>query len=194
MSRLTILVCSKSELKIDAVRCASRKLLSNALAGNIVKTIDIIGVSTESGISEQPVGDSETMQGALNRLNGAASKYQPLQQQQPHNVVTIAIENGLHKVTNEIGRTVWSDFATVVGRSGDNGEIVSISRDCCDVPETLIPTDNTSTWGEIGVEKGFAQDSKDPHRSAYFGGISRKDILVPIIYDTLNQLFRKQKS
>lgn len=64
---LTIAVGSKNQAKNLAVKTAFER----AFPGN---TIDAIGFDVASGISEQPITDEESIQGALNRARNALAE------------------------------------------------------------------------------------------------------------------------
>lgn len=61
----TIVVASRNPVKIQSVQMAFSRLFAD-------QTFAIQSVDVPSGVSSQPMTSAETLQGALNRVNGAA--------------------------------------------------------------------------------------------------------------------------
>ena len=59
-----IVVASKNPVKVQAALDGFREMFPN-------ETFEVEGVSVPSGVNDQPIGNDETFQGALNRVNGA---------------------------------------------------------------------------------------------------------------------------
>ncbi len=59
---MKIIVGSNNRVKINSVKQAFSKAFSDVL-------FEVEGANSESGVPDQPVGDSETFSGALNRAN-----------------------------------------------------------------------------------------------------------------------------
>lgn len=62
-----IVVASENPVKLGAVREGLSVFLNGAF--------EMIGVSVESGVSDQPVSDADTLSGALNRLRNARLQF-----------------------------------------------------------------------------------------------------------------------
>lgn len=60
---IKIVVASKNPVKIDAVR--------DGLSAFLKKSFEITGVSVPSGVSDQPMSDAETLEGAESRVKNA---------------------------------------------------------------------------------------------------------------------------
>jgi non-canonical (house-cleaning) NTP pyrophosphatase len=88
---------------------ASKSPAKLALVKAVFKKANIQGSDTDSGVSEQPVGDQETLQGAWNRLFAVKKK-------QPDCEAWIGIENGLVKrpVNPQTKKMAYYDVAYVV--------------------------------------------------------------------------------
>ncbi len=59
---MKIAVSSKNPVKIEAVRLAFKKIFPE-------REIEILSAGVKSGVSNQPMSDKETLQGAVNRAN-----------------------------------------------------------------------------------------------------------------------------
>lgn len=59
---MKIAVSSKNPVKINAVRLAFKKIFPE-------REIEILSAGIKSGVSDQPMSDKETLQGAINRSN-----------------------------------------------------------------------------------------------------------------------------
>ena len=60
-----IIVASKNPVKIESTKDAFTKMFSN-------QVFEIEGMSVESGVSDQPMGEEETLLGATNRVNNVS--------------------------------------------------------------------------------------------------------------------------
>ena len=68
---MTVAVGSKNPCKVAAVTVAFSSILASASASP--PTLSVTGLSASSGVPDQPMGDGETLLGAKNRAEGAAS-------------------------------------------------------------------------------------------------------------------------
>ncbi|MCX6789181.1 MAG: DUF84 family protein [Candidatus Gribaldobacteria bacterium] len=171
--QIKIVLGSISQHKIEAVKQACQQLG--------LETI-VSGVKAASGQNEQPVGLSETYQGALNRAQGA-------KEQNPEAVV-IGIENGIFMSDND-KNPLTVDLAVIVVLTPDNRRIVSTTpgitfpEDC-----VAIATERgfvTTTTGSVIAEK-LGGDSTDPHSTLTKGAVSRIQTLVAGLVVALAQL------
>ena len=123
-----IIIASTNPVKIEAVEDAFDKVFSK-------DKFEIEGVDVESNVSDQPMSDSETHQGALNRANNA-------REQHPEADFWVGIEGGV-----EATETTMDAFAWVVVLSENNAgqsrtatftlpdEIVELVRDGVELGE-----------------------------------------------------------
>jgi len=102
-----IVVASKNPVKIEAVRGAFAAVFRDV-------GLDVQGISAASGVSDQPMGDEETLAGARNRAANAAAD-------RPGASYTVGIEGGCAIATD--GRL--SVFAWIVVRAADGRTGVS---------------------------------------------------------------------
>ena len=171
--QIDIVLGSTSSHKIEAVEKACQQL------GLIAS---VVGVKASSGQNEQPVGLSETYQGALNRAQGAKA-------QNPE-AVAIGIEGGIFITDNEqLPLTI--DLAVIVVLTPDNRRIVSTT------PGVVFPEDCvaiaqergfiTTTTGSVIAEK-LGGDPTDPHFTLTKGAVSRTQTLIAGLVVALAQL------
>jgi inosine/xanthosine triphosphatase len=64
---IKIVVASKNPVKIEAVR--------EGLSAFLNDSIEILGVSVDSGVSDQPMSNADTLIGAKNRVNNAMFQF-----------------------------------------------------------------------------------------------------------------------
>lgn len=164
----TIVVGTTSRLKLDAVEAAA--------IGH--PDFTIIGVSTSSGINEQPLGREETCLGASNRAEGA-------QEQHPNADFYLGIENGVRGNFHDERYADWAVIHLLTTRIKD-GTVIPVEIRV-DSMEVTVPTDvveemyergpETTTCGAISAERhGHPKD--DPHVLWSGGTTCRKDILI----------------
>lgn len=170
---IKIVLGSTSQHKIEAVEQACQQL------GLIAS---VVGVKAASGQNEQPVGLSETFEGALSRAQGAKA--------QNPDAVAIGIEGGIFRTNNEqLPLTI--DLAVIVVLTPDNRRIVATT------PGVVFPEDcvaiakergfATTTAGSVIAEK-LGGDPTDPHSTLTKGAVSRAQTLVAGLVVALSQI------
>ena len=108
---LRVAVGSTNPAKIRAVEQAIRTCISNNTndtndSNNI--TIHVVGFSVRSGVDDQPVGDTDTRQGAQNRAVAAYHAYtQQHQQQSPH--FAVGMEGGVEWIDTKNSTTMTNN-------------------------------------------------------------------------------------
>ncbi len=60
-----IIIASKNPVKIDSTRAGFAKMFKDEI-------FEIEGLGVESGVSNQPMGEEETLTGAKNRINNVS--------------------------------------------------------------------------------------------------------------------------
>lgn len=96
----TLVIASKNPVKIAAVKNGFEKMFP-------AETFSLDGVSVQSGVSDQPMSDAETLEGAWNRCHRAADAA-------PDADFWIGIEGGVEDKAGEMEAFAW-----VVVRSRD---------------------------------------------------------------------------
>ncbi len=99
-----VIVASKNPVKINAVSNAFEKMFS-------VEGFKVEGISVKSGVNEQPQNDSETFQGALNRVENV-SKADGAD-------FWVGVEGGIEEEDSEMGVFAW---VVVKARNGKLGK------------------------------------------------------------------------
>lgn len=138
---MTVAIGSTNPIKIQAVK--------HAMEGHFPQ-LKVVGVEVSSGVSEQPMSDDETQNGAENRARAAL------------NAVTeanlgIGLEGGVQSMKRGLMNSVW---CCIVDRDGDvcfaNGERFYITKSVADkilAGEEMGPSLDKLT-GEKDIKKG----------------------------------------
>ena len=104
-ARLTIAVASKNPVKIGAVKAAFSMVFPKA-------DLDVQPISVASGVSEQPMTDEETRQGARNRMENA-------RQLLPHADFWVGLEGGVDTCGKQLMASAWMSIGDRGGRVGE---------------------------------------------------------------------------
>jgi len=170
---ITITLGSTSKHKLTAVKQACEQL---------GLTASLVGVKAASGQNEQPVGLSETFQGALNRAQGAKA--------QNPKAIAIGIEGGIF-ITDSEQLPLTVDLAVIVVLTPDGRRIITTT------PGIVFPEDYveiakkrgfiTTTVGSVIAEK-LGGDPTDPHSTLTNRAVSRSKTLVDGLVVALTQL------
>jgi inosine/xanthosine triphosphatase len=99
-----VVVASKNLVKVNAALSGFLQMFPN-------EEFEMIGISVESGVNDQPVGDEETMLGATNRANGA-------RHQHPEADFWVGIEGGI--TNKDFGSEAFA-WVIVESRAGAKG-------------------------------------------------------------------------
>ncbi len=89
---IKIIVASKNPVKIEAVKEGMKSFLN--------ETFEIVGVSVESGVSDQPMSDAETLRGAVNRVENALKQY-------PLHDYYVGLEGGVEQTASGLMAFAW---------------------------------------------------------------------------------------
>lgn len=162
---MKILVCSSSNHKRGAVFDAAERL-------GLPSPPDIQPRKTSSGVPNQPLGDDQTLLGALQRAGSG----------EPGHYV-VALENG---VTQRGRGFVDLAYVVVVGPSG---HIVVRSSRSVPVPAELVVRARSSgqqtTCGQLEAERTPGCDHADPHVVWSGGNTTRRNLLADAVEDAL---------
>lgn len=101
---VTIVVASKNPLKLEAAERAFRKLFPQ-------EDCQVEGVAVESGVSHQPMSDTETFQGAWNRAERA-------QVAAPFADMWVGMEGGVQEKNGELESFAWMIVRFTDGKVG----------------------------------------------------------------------------
>lgn len=88
-----VVVASENPVKINAVKIGFGKMFPK-------EKFDFQGASVSLGVSDQPIGDEETMTGALNRANNASKAINNAD-------YWVGIEGGVETIKGEMGVFAW---------------------------------------------------------------------------------------
>jgi len=162
---MKILVCSSSIHKRGAVLDAAKRL-------GLPSPPDIQPREASSGVPNQPLGDDQTLLGALQRAGS----------NEPGHYV-VALENG---VTPRGKRFVDLAYVVIVAPSG---HIVVRSSRSVPVPAELVVRAKNSgqqkTCGQLEAERTPGCDHADPHVVWSGGTTNRRNLLADAVEDAL---------
>ena len=171
---LGIYLGSGSKLKKQAVQTVIDKLQLHAYVYPLTQAI--------SNVNEQPVGKTEILQGALNRLVSAYSLY-------PEGEIYIAIENGIEQ--DELLQ--WLDYAIVMLFIPKYQIFTYKTTEAIVFPTEYVEQTlnkqggfKLNTVGKTLKEVGLVTFSDDPHLDLV--GTSRKSILANTIEQLILQI------
>ena len=103
-----IIIASKNPIKINATKLGFQKVFANL-------DFECAGVSVPSDVSDQPMTNQETLQGATNRATHAKNDF-------PDAAFWVGIEGGIEKMGEEMMAFAWivilSNEATGKARTG----------------------------------------------------------------------------
>jgi len=99
-----IIVASKNPVKLNATRRGFEQMFPET-------EFIVEGVSVESGVSDQPIGRDETLQGAYNRLNGIIEIV-------PDADYWVGVEGGIEVHNKEMEVSAWIVIQDKSGRQG----------------------------------------------------------------------------
>ena len=160
---IRIVVASKNPVKIEAVR--------DGLSSLIDEEIELVGVSVESGVSDQPMSDAETLNGAINRVQQAYGLY-------PGHDYYVGLEGGVEQHTSGLMAFAWMVIS--------NGERTGKAR----TASFFLPPEVAKLVHE-GVELGDADDvvfmkNNSKQQNGAIGllthdAITRKSLYLPAV-------------
>ncbi len=160
MNIIKVFVASNNPVKVQTANIGFRKMFPN-------KQFLVSGLATASNVSAQPMTDTETLQGALNRINN-------LQVYTPKADFWVGIEGGVQLVGAELESFAW---VVIKSQSGHVGKSRTASFQ--------LPTEVTKLIFS-GMELGDADDlvfgrsnSKQANGSV---GILTNDVLTRATY------------
>lgn len=102
---MKIVIASKNPVKINAALAAFNRMFPD-------ETFEAEGVSVESGVRDQPLDDSETYTGAVNRAINARAT-------QPDAEYWVGLEGGVEVKDNDMESFAWS---VVIDKNGTLGK------------------------------------------------------------------------
>lgn len=140
---MRVVVASTNPVKQEAVHEAFSKAFN--------KPIDLIGVKTASGVSDQPMTDEETKTGAVNRAHNA-------QLLAPNADYWVGIEGGVAMIDDDMEAFGWI-------------AVLHPQRLSCTRSATFLLPDDISAQLKAGAELGPAMDILfKEHNSKHKGG------------------------
>lgn len=166
---MQIVVGSTNPVKIDAAQGAFAQVFPDA-------TLDVIGVSAESGVGDQPMSDDATLRGAHNRVDYVRTHH-------PDANFWVGQEGGVEQRNGSLYCFAWM---AIIGRGSDG-----VLREGHGRTATFILPDEVATLVHQGKELGDADDivfgrSNSKQQNGSVGilthdRITRSDFYVPAL-------------
>lgn len=100
---IKVLVASQNPVKIAAVK--------DGLSALVNEELELEGVSVESGVSDQPMSDGETLRGAANRVKNARARF-------PGYDFYVGVEGGVENLPQGLMAFAW----IVINGNGTAGQ------------------------------------------------------------------------
>jgi inosine/xanthosine triphosphatase len=129
---MKVVVASHNPAKIRAVNDAFALQFSD-------ETVELIPLSVDSGVSDQPMSDEETRHGARNRAHNAC-------QLQPDADFWVGLEGGIETIDSQLMAFAWM---TILGAGHQIGEARTVTLPLPPAVKTLV---------DQGLELGDAND------------------------------------
>ncbi len=179
---MNLIVASTNPVKIKAATLGFQKVFP-------FKTVNVKGVSVDSGVSDQPKTDDETLTGATNRAKAAAKAY-------PEADFWIGLEGGLDKVAPSSEASAKEDesifsFAWVVVKSA-TGQLGGSRTASFALPQSVVTKLNQGLeLGDAMDELHHLKNSKQRQGAVGLltnGLITRTDLYLPAVILALSQL------
>jgi inosine/xanthosine triphosphatase len=151
----TILVASTNPIKIDAVRLGFERMFPS-------EQFSISSISVPSEVSDQPMSDAETRQGALSRATSARAK-------DPSSDYWVGIEGGVDLIDRRMVALAWVAILSCdqqgISRSGTFFlpplvvELILAGKELGDADDIVFGRSNSKQLnGAIGLLSGDALD------------------------------------
>jgi inosine/xanthosine triphosphatase len=101
---MKIIVSSKNPVKINSTSEAFKKVFPK-------EKFETVGISVSSEVSDQPMTEEETLQGAMNRANNAYNETKDAD-------FWVGIEGGIQEINNELMTFAWVYIKTenIIGK------------------------------------------------------------------------------
>eukprot|EP00300_Choanocystis_sp_HF-7_P021809 c2090_g1_i1.p2 GENE.c2090_g1_i1~~c2090_g1_i1.p2 ORF type:complete len:204 (+),score=31.06 c2090_g1_i1:25-636(+) len=182
---VTVFVSSLSPIKIDAVR--------EALGQSEWEATEITGFAAASGVDEQPVGNEDTLRGAMNRLAHTKSHVESsVPEARGANVLYVAMENGIFSVAQPDGTLLWFDLAWIVVEHGPTGRRAFAHSEGIQFPTVYVEKAQRLGFARTTVGSVIASETTaskaDPHMWLTRGQRPRFALLTSAIGVALSQL------
>ena len=172
---MLLAVGSENPVKIAAVKHAFSEVFPD-------QSITVRGIAVESGVSNQPMSDSESIKGATNRAKKALKALQP--------DFGIGLEGGVHKVGKYWFDTGW---VVIIDKHQTLGIGSTVRIIVPDVMMTLIKNGE-----ELGnVDDIFFKRSNSKHAEGHFGlmtnaAITRESSLKDAVFTALSRFLHPE--
>lgn len=160
---LTVVVASKNPVKVSAAAEGLQRMFPNL-------HFTVKPISVPSGVSDQPMTDKETMQGALNRVNNAFEAH-------PDADYWVGLEGGVESLQGELAAFAWIVVRTqsMVGKARSGAfflpravrELVEQGIELGTADDMVFSRNNSKqAGGAIGILTDNVLDRKELYEQA----------------------------
>jgi inosine/xanthosine triphosphatase len=147
----TVIVASKNPVKLKAVEVGFQKMFPN-------EAFEFIGVSVPSGVPDQPMSDTETFQGAKNRVNNA-------QNTKTNADYYVGIEGGIEQIESQMMAFAWVVISSnnKIGKSKTStfflppqiSELIASGKELGEADDIVFGLENSKQQnGAVGILTG----------------------------------------
>lgn len=172
---MKIFVGSTSIHKIDAIKEVLREMFSK-------KNFIVEGVKVASEINEQPIGNKETIQGALNRIKNVKLLIKNYD-------FIVGIENGVFE-ENIDGKIKYFDVGWVIIENKNGRQILTVSSGL-EFDKKFVEKAKENhfniTAGEL-ISQELGGERTDPQSTLTRNFVSRKDMLKQALKISFSQI------
>ncbi|MGE5541331.1 MAG: inosine/xanthosine triphosphatase [Bacillota bacterium] len=155
-----IVVASHNPVKVDSARMAFEQMFPD-------ETFEIEGVSVPSGVSDQPMTDTETFEGARNRL-------EVIQKERPNADHWVSFEGGVEDKDGEMEAFAWVLAADTSGRIGKGRTATFI------LPQAIAELIRSGT--ELGEASDIVFNEENSKQKSATVGILTDDLITRRAY------------
>ena len=172
---MKIVVASGNPVKIRAAEAAFRRALG-------VNDVDVTGIATESGVSDQPMSDAETVLGARNRSANAREIACPMR------TYWVGIEGGVENVNGRLQAFAWMSVLSAQGLSGEArtmslplpARIKALMDDGIELGEANDRVFDAKNSKQAGGAFGLLTNGQHTRESVYVAALEMA--LLPVIH------------
>ena len=169
-----IVVASRNPVKIRAADQAFRRALG-------VNDVDVAGVAAESGVSDQPMSNEETVLGARNRSANARNSV-------PEADFWVGIEGGVENVNGRLQAIAWMSVLSAQGLSGEArtmslplpARIKALMDDGIELGEANDRVFDAKNSKQAGGAFGLLTNGQHTRESVYVAALEMA--LLPVIH------------
>ncbi|MDE0755593.1 MAG: inosine/xanthosine triphosphatase [Woeseiaceae bacterium] len=180
---MLVVVASHNPVKKAAVRQAFADQFG-------AENFDLVAIAAESGVGDQPYGDTETRMGAINRATDAAAK-------QPQADFCVGLEGGVDEIDGKLMAFAWM---AIRHSSGNISRVRSVTLPLPDAVRDLVNdglelgTANDRVFSKVNSKQkggafGLLTNGRMTRESVYAQSISIA--LIPFVHESFSSTVKQ---